>query len=91
MNLGFEPAPCEMRRKISQNRSDYYEISIERVHRFDVAVDGQAADQTVWAEGFTRLNETGKIRRATLRRQLVDLQRRHPSLLYLPLVRDHEK
>jgi hypothetical protein len=62
MNLGLEALRFEVRRQLGETSSDHYEAGIQRVHWFDITIDGQTADQAIGSERFTSADQPCKVR-----------------------------
>jgi hypothetical protein len=79
--IGFEALRLEVRRQLGQTRRGRDQAGIQRVHWLDVTIDGQTTDQTIGSERFARTDQPCKVRRTSLGRQFVHLNRSHNSTL----------
>ena len=82
MFFGLESLLVEIRRQLGKIGSDHHEIGIQRIYWLNEAIDGQSVDQAIRSEGFAGFDHPRKVRRASLRYQLVCFQCSHSFALY---------
>lgn len=77
MLFGFETLLSKIGRNQRKVRCDYDQVRIERIHRLNITVDCEAANQAVRSERFARGYHQREIGGAAIGGQLVSLRCRH--------------
>jgi hypothetical protein len=72
-----------MTNQLGKLSRDNNNVGIQRINRFDIAIDSSGANQAVRAKQLTSFDQSREVGRASRRRQFVSLHFRHNLTLSL--------